>query len=84
MKKKCLVYLGKAGAYQSGATHGAQLKRLALSHQKIRLGWKWLTLGNTLAYYDMAKIAAVKSFTVQVPGGNVIKLFTALSCNFSK
>ncbi len=44
MKKKCLVYLGKAGAYQSGATHGAQLKRLALIHQTIRLAYKHSSL----------------------------------------
>jgi hypothetical protein len=30
---------------------------------------------NTLAYYDTAKISAVKSFTVQAAGVKVIKLF---------
>ena len=34
----------------------------------ISVGWKWLTLENTLAYYDTAKITAVKSFIVQAPG----------------
>ena len=34
-------------------------------------------MANTLAYYDMATITAVKSFIVQAPGANVIKLFTA-------
>ncbi len=33
--------------------------------QNIRLGWKRLTLGNALAYYDMVKFSAVKSFSVQ-------------------
>ncbi len=32
----------------------------------IKLGWKWLPLSNTLAYNDMAKITAVKSFIVQI------------------
>jgi hypothetical protein len=31
---------------------------------------------NTIAYYDMAKITAVKSFIVQDPGACTIKLFT--------
>ncbi len=33
---------------------------------------------NTLAYYDTAKITAVKSFIVQAPGINVKKIFTAV------
>ncbi len=33
---------------------------------------------NTLAYYDWAKITAVKSFIVQSPGVRTIQLFTAL------
>jgi hypothetical protein len=35
----------------------------------IRLEWKSMEVGNTLAYYDMATITAVKSFIVQAPGG---------------
>ena len=35
-------------------------------------------MANTLAYYDMATINAIKSFIVQAPGANVIKLFTAV------
>jgi hypothetical protein len=31
----------------------------------IRLKWKSMEVGNTLAYYDMATITAVKSFIVQ-------------------
>ncbi len=37
----------------------------------IRLEWKSMEVGNTLAYYDMATITAVKSFIVQGPGENV-------------
>jgi hypothetical protein len=33
-------------------------------HENIRLRWEWLKLANTLAYYDMAKIIAVKHFIV--------------------
>ena len=35
-----------------------------------------MEVANTLAYYDTATITAVKSFIVQAPGANVIKLFT--------
>jgi hypothetical protein len=38
---------------------------------------------NTLAFYDTTKVTAVKSFIVQAPGVNVIKLFTAVSYDFS-
>jgi hypothetical protein len=31
----------------------------------IRLGWKYMAVANTLAYYDTATITAVKSFVVQ-------------------
>ncbi len=33
----------------------------------IRQGWKSMQVANTLAYYDMAIITAVKSFIVQAP-----------------
>ncbi len=33
-------------------------------------------MANTLVYYDTATITAVKSFIVQAPGANVIKLFS--------
>jgi hypothetical protein len=35
-----------------------------------------MAVANTLAYYNMATITAVKSFIVQTPGPNVIKLFS--------
>jgi hypothetical protein len=35
----------------------------------MRLGWKGITVTNTLAYYDMATITTDKSFLVQALGG---------------
>jgi hypothetical protein len=32
-------------------------------------------VANTLAYYDTATITAVKSFIVQAPGANPVKIF---------
>ncbi len=65
----------------------------------IRQGWKWIEVANALAFYDTAKITAVKSFIVQAPdqlrshyftkygdirpGDNVIKLFTVVIYKFS-
>ncbi len=43
-----------------------------------------MEVANTLAYYDTATITAVKSFIVQAPGDNAIKLlrsFLILSRN---
>jgi hypothetical protein len=34
-----------------------------------------MELANTLAYYDMTTIMAVKSFIVQAPGVKVLKIF---------
>jgi hypothetical protein len=34
----------------------------------IRLGWKWMAVANTLAYYCTATITAVMCFIVQAPG----------------
>ncbi len=39
-------------------------------------------MANTLAYYDTATITAVKSFIVQAPVDNVIKLITAVIYGF--
>ena len=41
-------------------------------------------MANTLAYYDMATITAVKSFIVQAPGVDPIKLITAVIYGFMK
>ncbi len=63
-----LVYASKAGAYHSGAPNGTLLWKLASSLAwNIRLEWKWLTLTNTLAYYNTSRITAVKSFIVPAP-----------------
>ena len=50
----------------------------------IRLGWMSMQVANTLAYYDMAIITAVKNFIVQVPGVNVIKLFSFVADDEAK
>ncbi len=52
--------------------------------ENIRLELKWLIVANTLAYYDAAEITAVKSFVVQAPGANPIKLYTAVIYVFSE
>ncbi len=50
-----------------------------LANTKL-LGWKWLTLTNSLAYYDTAKINDVKSFVAQGASFNlIINLTTAMS-----
>ncbi len=41
----------------------------------IRLGWKWVAVVNTLAYYAIATITAVISFKIHAPGVNLTKLF---------
>ncbi len=38
--------------------------------EKSRLGCKWLTVTNVLAYYDTKLITAVKGFIVPALGGN--------------
>ncbi len=40
----------------------------------IRLGWKQLTVTNTLAYYGMEQITAVKSFKLLVPRANLMMI----------
>jgi hypothetical protein len=39
--------------------------RLLALPTNIRLGFKWMAVANTLAYYDAATIIAVKCFIVQ-------------------
>jgi len=41
----------------------------------IRLGWMCLIETNTPSYYDMELITAAKSFVVQAPEVDLIKLF---------
>jgi hypothetical protein len=39
--------------------------KIAALLANIRLGWKWMPVKNTLAYYDTELITAVKKFQVQ-------------------
>jgi hypothetical protein len=50
----------------------------------IRLKWRRRTLGNPLAYHEMAKSYDVKSYIVQAFGACTIKLFTAVIVAISK
>ncbi len=49
----------------------------------ISLKWKQLAVANALAYHSKEIIKPVKIFIGQAPEANVIKLFTAVSYNFS-
>ncbi len=42
-----------------------------------------MAVANTLAYYDMARIASVKYFKEQAPRANLIKHFTDVIYGFS-
>ncbi len=67
------AFAGKAGYLQEWSLYKTRLRWVA-----PRLALKCLTrvkMENTLAYYDMAKITAAKSFIVQAPVVNFIKLF---------
>ncbi len=64
-----LIFVGKAGAYQSGAIMGLHSNgRLLTLPTNIKLGWKRMAGAKTLAYYDVAKITDVKSFDEHAPG----------------
>jgi hypothetical protein len=52
------------------------LVKVPLLSEIIRLGWKLLTVANTLAYHDTELITAEKSFIVQ--DVNVVKLLTSV------
>ncbi len=41
-----------------------------------------MEVANTLTYFDTATITVVKSFMVQDPGANVMKIFAAVITNF--
>ncbi len=50
-----LIFVGKTGAYQSGASTGLySTGRLLAVPTNIRLGWKLMAVANTLTYYDRA------------------------------
>ncbi len=44
---------------------GLQLNNLLALLSNIRLGWKWLTVTDTTAYYGTELITAVKGFMVE-------------------
>ncbi len=60
------LYVGKAGAYQSGPHYETSFRFLAL-RANIRLGWKQMAVENALTYYDAATVTATKCFIVQGP-----------------
>ncbi len=53
------VFVGKAGGYQWGLNSNGWLPTLP---PNTRLGWKWLTLTNTLACSHSAKLTALNSY----------------------
>jgi hypothetical protein len=55
------------GAYQSGALYWTELAMTT----NIIVGRNGLTEANTLAYFDVAIITAVKSFIVHGPDGSI-------------
>ncbi len=64
-----LIFSGTAGAYHSGSFTGLHPNgRLQTLPTNIKLGWRWVEVANTLAYYDTAAIMAVKSFVVKAVG----------------
>jgi hypothetical protein len=50
--------------------------------EDIRLGWQRQTVANTLAYHDTTENTEVKSFIVQAPRTNPIKLFAVVIYGF--
>jgi hypothetical protein len=59
------MFVGKAGAYPSGAPFSGKLMTFPTN---IRLGWKGFPRTNILAYYGNKYITTVKSFIVQAHG----------------
>jgi hypothetical protein len=56
-------------------TRVATTGRLVALPANIRLGWKWLTVINTLVYYGPNFITVVKNFMIEGLGAYVMKLF---------
>jgi hypothetical protein len=78
-----ITFAGKAGAYQSESLVGLNSNSwLPAVPAKIRQERKWLTVANTLAYYNTATITAVKSIIGQAPGAFTVKLFTDVIYEF--
>jgi hypothetical protein len=63
-----LIFPGKEGAYQNGAlTKLFSYGKLTALLENNRLGWKWLIMTYTLAFYDMAIMTVLKSFITTDP-----------------
>jgi hypothetical protein len=72
-----LIFAGKAGANQMEPFMGlhSNVKLLAIPKTWERLRWKWMAVANTLAYYNKATFASVKSLIAQPPGTSIYKYF---------
>ncbi len=57
-----LVFAGKDLGYQSKTPYGTHCSWLSALPPNVRLGWKWVTLANTLACSDMAAFTALNVF----------------------
>jgi hypothetical protein len=67
-----LIFASNAIAYQSGAYYWTLLNgKLLAFRANIRIAWKGMAVGNTLAYYDVATITPVKVLLEQAQGGSV-------------
>ena len=54
-----------------------------LALKLLRPDWKGFPRKDTLAYWASSSVTKEKSFITLTPGGDVIKLFTNVSYNFS-
>ncbi len=72
-----LIFADKARAYLSNPHHDGNGRLIALP-ANITVGWKLIAVTNTLAYFNTATIASVKSFIVQDPGG-----LAGLACSYT-
>ncbi len=66
-KLECLPMSISGGKVGSQTLELSPLVRFSLAC-KYKLGWKGLTVANTLAYHNTAIIATLKIFQVQAPG----------------
>ncbi len=71
-----LIFEDKARAYLCKPPYDGNSRLLALP-ENVTLGWK-MAVSNTLAYFNTATIASVKSFVVQDPGG-----LAGLACSYT-
>jgi hypothetical protein len=74
-----LILVGKAGFHLNGNPYQSHSNsRLLALPGNISLVWMAMAVANTLAYYDIATITAVKSFILQNTVACTIKRFTAV------